>query len=53
MNKHAHKRGKDDKVVVIGLLERGGELRARPLGSLKEAKREVLSHVEAGCATWI
>jgi transposase-like protein len=47
-NKHAHKRGKDDKVVVIGLLERGGELRARPIESLRDAKREVLAHVEPG-----
>jgi transposase-like protein len=48
-NKHAHKRGKDDKVVVIGLLERGSELRARPLkGGLREAKSEVVAHVEPG-----
>ncbi|MGC1178404.1 MAG: IS1595 family transposase [Methyloceanibacter sp.] len=47
-NKHAHKRGKDDKVVVFGVLERGGELRARPLKSLKEAKLEIVRHVEPG-----
>ena len=39
-NKHAHKRGKDDKVAVFGILERGGELRAKPITSLKEAKLE-------------
>lgn len=47
-NKHAHKRGKDDKVVVFGLLEREGELRARPLKSLKEVKREIVQNVEPG-----
>jgi transposase-like protein len=30
-NKPKHKRGKDNKVVVFGMLERGGELRARPI----------------------
>jgi len=47
-NKHAHLRGTDNKVVVFGLLERGGELRARPLESLKEAKHEIADHVEPG-----
>lgn len=47
-NKHAHKRGKDDKVVVFGMLERGGELRAHPIGSLKEVKSEVIANVEKG-----
>jgi transposase-like protein len=47
-NKPSHRRGKDDKVVVIGLLERGGEVRARPIQSLKEAKPEVLKHVAPG-----
>jgi transposase-like protein len=45
-NKHAHKRGKDDKVVVFGMLERGGELRARPVSSLKDVKREIIENVE-------
>src|SRR4030095_5679658 len=47
-NKHASKRGKDDKAVVIGMLERGGELRAKKLDSLKEAKDEVKKNVEPG-----
>ncbi len=47
-NKHTHKRGKDQKVVVFGMLERGGELRARPIESLKEVKREVIANVEKG-----
>lgn len=47
-NKHAHKRGKDDKVVVLGLLERGGELRVGTIRSLKEVKRVVLDNVEKG-----
>jgi transposase-like protein len=47
-NKHAHKRGKDQKVVVFGMLERGGELRARPIEILKEVKREVINNVEKG-----
>lgn len=47
-NKPAHKRGKDDKIVVLGFLERGGELRAKKLGSLKEAKREISANVAPG-----
>jgi transposase-like protein len=47
-NKHEHKRGKDDKVVVFGMLERGGELRARPIESLKDVKHEIASNVERG-----
>lgn len=45
-NKHAHKRGRDDKTVVFGLLERNGEFRARPVKSLKDVKREVVANVE-------
>jgi len=45
-NKHAHKRGKDDKVIVFGMLERGGELRAKTLESLRDAKREVIANVD-------
>ncbi len=37
-NKHASKRGKDDKVVVIGMLERGGELRLKSLMRSKRRK---------------
>jgi transposase-like protein len=47
-NKHAHKRGKDEKVVVFGMLERGGELRAAPIDSLKDIKHEILTNVEDG-----
>jgi transposase-like protein len=47
-NRHAHKRGKDDKAVVFGILERGGELRAKPIKSLKEAKLEIVRQVEPG-----
>jgi transposase-like protein len=47
-NKHAHRRSKDDKVVVFGMLERGGELRARSLDSLKEVKNGIVSNVEKG-----
>lgn len=43
---HAHKRGEDDKVVVFGMLERGGELRARPIDGLKDARREIVANVE-------
>jgi transposase-like protein len=45
-NKHAHKRGQDDKIVVFGLLERGGELRAGPVSSLKDVRREIIDNVE-------
>ena len=47
-NKHAAKRGKDDKVVVIGMLERGGELRTKKLDTLKQAKGEIKLNVEPG-----
>ena len=51
-NKHAHKRsgkrGSSDKVVVLGLLERGGELRAGPIKSLKDAKPTIVAHVKPG-----
>jgi transposase-like protein len=47
-NKHAHKRGKDAKIVVFGMLERGGELRARPIESLKDVKHEITGNVEKG-----
>lgn len=45
-NKHAHKRGQDKKVVVFGMLERGGELRAKPIGGLRDVKREIVENVE-------
>jgi hypothetical protein len=47
-NKHKYRRGKDQKVVVFGMLERGGELRAKPLASLKEVKHEIIANVEKG-----
>ena len=47
-NKHVNKRGNADKVVVFGLLERGGELRAKKLDSLKDVKHEVVANVEKG-----
>lgn len=47
-NKHAHKRGKDSKVIVFGLLERGGELRVRPIESLKDVRNEITSQVDPG-----
>ena len=49
-NRHAHRRGKDDKAVVLGMLERGGELRAKPITDIKTAKSEVFANVEKGSA---
>jgi transposase-like protein len=45
-NKHENKRGKDKKVVVFGMLERGGELRARPIADLKQVKHEIIANVD-------
>lgn len=47
-NKHKAKRGKIKKVVAIGLLERGGELRVRPLKRTGEMPYEIVQHVEQG-----
>jgi transposase-like protein len=47
-NKHKGKRGKRDKVVVVGLLERGGELRAKPIKRMQHAVREVIFQVDPG-----
>jgi transposase-like protein len=51
-NKHASKRsnkpGPGNKVVVFGVLERGGELRARPIERLGQARDEIAKHVEPG-----
>lgn len=44
-NKPAHKRGKDRKTPVFGLLERNGELRARPL-HLTMVPKEVIGNVD-------
>jgi|SRR6516225_569485 transposase-like protein len=51
-NKHASKRankpGTGDKVVVFGMLERGGELRTRAADRLGQARDEIAKHVERG-----
>lgn len=53
-NKHAHqrkgKRGPVGKTAVFGMLERGGELRARKMESLKasEVQGEIARNVEPG-----
>jgi transposase-like protein len=46
--KHRHKRGKTEKVLVLGMLERGGELRAKPVESIKQVLPEVLKSVQSG-----
>jgi transposase-like protein len=45
--KHKHQRGKNNKVVVFGMLERGGELRAKPLNNLGEVLDEIRSNIKA------
>lgn len=47
-NKHKNKRGLQRKAVVMGILERGGELRAHPILSLWQAPRAVEDNVAAG-----
>lgn len=47
-NKRLSKRGKDKKVVVFGLLERKGEVRARPIESLGLVLKEVRDNVKDG-----
>jgi transposase-like protein len=47
-NKHQHRRGKDQKVAVFGMLEREGELRAQPVASLKDVKHQIVANVEKG-----
>jgi transposase-like protein len=47
-NKHANKRGAPKKAVLLGMLERGGELRTRQLRNLSEVPGEVLKNVERG-----
>lgn len=44
--KHSDKRGKNDKVVVFGMLERGGELRAKPLPSTSESLDEIRENIK-------
>ena len=40
--------GADGKVIVFGALERGGELRTKPIENLREARREVTFSVKPG-----
>ncbi|TMI98838.1 MAG: IS1595 family transposase [Alphaproteobacteria bacterium] len=47
-NKHREKRGKTKKVVAIGLVERGGELRVKPITTTGQMKDEVLANVKPG-----
>ncbi len=47
-NKHKDQRGLKKKAIVVGLLERGGELRARKIDSLSRVSREILAHVQRG-----
>jgi len=43
--KHRRRRGKDPKVLVFGMLERGGELRAKPMASQKDVRPEIFKQV--------
>lgn len=49
-NRPAHKRGKNEKVAVFGMLERGGELRAMKMDSLKakDVQGKIVEHVAPG-----
>lgn len=47
-NKHRNKRGKTAKVVAIGMLERGGELRVLPIPTSGVMKAEIVAHVRPG-----
>ena len=49
-NRHADKRGLQKKAIVIGLLERGGELRANPILTMAQASHTVEQHVAPGSA---
>ncbi len=49
-NKHADKRGLQKKSIVLGMLERGGELRTLILRHLGEAAPTVREHVFTGSA---
>lgn len=54
-NKPKHKRSgrkQGDKVVVFGLRERGGEIRARPISGLKDVKAEIIANVEKGATLY-
>jgi transposase-like protein len=47
-NMHRGKRGLKKKAIVIGMLERGGELRVTRVDQLREAADIVTDHVEPG-----
>ncbi len=47
-NRPVHKRGLKRKAVVMGLMERGGELRAHTIKRSGLVSREVVRHVEPG-----
>src|ERR1700730_1324090 len=47
-NKRSHKKWRGNKVIVFGMLERGGELRVKPIGALKESRAEIVKHVAPG-----
>lgn len=47
-NKHLRKRGKTKKVLTMGLLERGGELRVFPINSTNEMRGVVVDQVREG-----
>jgi transposase-like protein len=44
-NKHRRRRGKDPKVLVFGMVERGGELRAKPMASQKDVRPEIFKQI--------
>jgi transposase-like protein len=47
-NQHADKRGLKKKAIVIGMLERGGELRVSKVKHLREAADLVARHIHPG-----
>lgn len=47
-NKHLKKRGKAHKVLALGLVERGGELRVFPIKSTSDMRMGVVKNVEEG-----
>ena len=47
-NRHLRKRGKAHKVLALGLLERGGELRVFPIKSTSDMRKGVVENVAEG-----
>ncbi len=47
-NKHLSKRGKTQKQMAVGLVERGGELRVFPVKSVHEMRGHVIDQVKEG-----